>query len=364
MSVEEAKRKIGPGWLPFAMLGYLAFFFVQPAIDGVDRLEWAATILAGAAFVVLYFAAYVVGGWRQMCIMGAMAGLGFGLVPTNTGALVFFIYVGLFIPFMCAPRRALAIITLLVAGILLQAWWLGYPVGYWLPATLCPFVAGVVNINVRQRHLAQERLRLAQNEVENLAKIAERERIARDLHDVLGHTMSVIVLKSELASKLVDRDPERASAEMRDVERISRDALAEIREAIRGYRSDGIAAELCRARKTLETAGVTFDCRFDAEGLRPAEENVLALVVREAVTNVVRHARASGCRLDLERDGGVYRLEIADDGIGAGDVEGNGIRGMRERVEALGGTLRCKSGTGTRLVVTLPAAPETQEVIA
>ena len=141
-------------------------------------------------------------------------------------------------------------------------------------------------------HCAAEKLQLAQEEIEHLAKVAERERIARDLHDLLGHTLSLITLKAELARKLVDRDPQRAKQEMQDVEHTSRAALADVREAISGYRGQGLAAELLRARQTLETAGITVDCEASEVPLSPAQETVLALALREAVTNVVRHAQA------------------------------------------------------------------------
>ena len=118
-------------------------------------------------------------------------------------------------------------------------------------------------------HCAEEKLRLAHDEMEHLAKVAERERIARDMHDVLGHTLSLITLKSELARKLVDRDPERAKQEMQDVENTSRAALADVREAIRGYRTEGIFAELARARAALETAGVTVECDTDQVTAQP-----------------------------------------------------------------------------------------------
>ena len=146
-------------------------------------------------------------------------------------------------------------------------------------------------------HCAGEKLRKADEEIEHLAKVAERERIARDLHDLLGHTLSLITLKAELARKLVDRDPQRAKQEMLDVEQTSRAALADVREAISGYRGEGLAAELVRARKTLETAGITVDCEFDQLPLTPAQETVLALALREAVTNVVRHAQAQRCKV-------------------------------------------------------------------
>jgi len=172
---------------------------------------------------------------------------------------------------------------------------------------------------------------------------------------VLGHTLSVITLKSELAGKLIDRDPQRAGKEIREVEQISRQALTDVRDAIRGYRSKGLAAELAQAKSTLETAGLTVQCDAATTVTLPAvQESVLSLAVREAVTNVVRHARARTCRMRLEQQNGTCRLEIQDDGLGSLNSEGNGLRGMRERVEMLGGTLRRDSQAGTTLTITLP----------
>ena len=195
---------------------------------------------------------------------------------------------------------------------------------------------------------------MANDEIEHLAKVAERERIARDLHDVLGHTLSVITLKSELAGKLIDRDPARAGKEIREVEEISRQALSEVRDAIRGYRSQGLAAELAQAKSTLETAGVAVKCETAQVALPALQEGVLSMAVREAVTNVVRHAQARTCCLRLEQRNGSCRLEIEDDGRGGSQNEGNGLRGMRERVEMLGGTLTRDSQSGTRLTITVP----------
>ncbi len=198
---------------------------------------------------------------------------------------------------------------------------------------------------------------MAHDEIEHLAKVAERERIARDLHDLLGHTLSLITLKAELARKLVDRDPLRAKQEMQDVEQTSRAALADVREAISGYRGQGLATELIRARQTLETAGIAVDCAASEVPLSPAQESVLALALREAVTNVVRHAQAQRCSVRLSRDQEACTLEIADNGRGADAPEGNGLRGMRERLEAIGGSLQRQTAAGTRLVIHLPLAP-------
>jgi two-component system, NarL family, sensor histidine kinase DesK len=165
----------------------------------------------------------------------------------------------------------------------------------------------------------------------------------------------VITLKSELAGKLIDRDPGRAGKEIREVEQISRQALSEVRDAIRGYRAGGLAAELAHAKATLETTGVAVHCDAATSVQLPAmQESVLSLAVREGVTNVVRHARASNCRLHLAQQNGSCRLEIADDGQGFYTIEGNGLRGMRERVEMLGGKLERTNRSGTTLIITLP----------
>ena len=176
-------------------------------------------------------------------------------------------------------------------------------------------IIGTLNVYFSQHGRAQKKLLRAQEEIEHLAKIAERERIARDLHDVLGHTLSVIVLKSELASKLVEHDPARAKSEMADVEQTARTALAEVRQAIGGYRSNGLVAELAQARATLETAGITVECEQVPVQLPATQESVLSLAVREAVTNVVRHAHAARCRLELRTNDGLCRLSIQDDGL-------------------------------------------------
>jgi two-component system sensor histidine kinase DesK len=229
----------------------------------------------------------------------------------------------------------------------LNPWSWGFPVFFSL-------AVGSANLVVAQRMRANQRLSLAHEEIAHLAKVAERERIARDLHDVLGHTLSLIVLKSELAGKLMERNPERARKEIAEVEQIARTALGEVRQAIRGYRSEGLPAELEHARATLDAAGVTLDCSTPLPKLGAAEETVVSLIVREAVTNIVRHARASHCRMSFEGSDSVTFLTIEDDGCGGLRQEGNGLRRMRERVESLGGRFRTESEGGTRLVIEIP----------
>ena len=210
------------------------------------------------------------------------------------------------------------------------------------------------------------------SELAQLAVTEERLRIARDLHDLLGHTLSLIALKSELARRLARGAPERAEAEIADVERAARAALQEVREAVAGYRQPTLASELRAARELLAAAGIAFTYEetdaangaVGAVGLPVALEATLAWAMREGVTNVIRHSRARACAIHLDHQPAALTITIADDGHSApdaGNAVGNGLRGLAERVAALGGTCEsgaCESGMagagGFRLAVTLP----------
>jgi two-component system, NarL family, sensor histidine kinase DesK len=222
---------------------------------------------------------------------------------------------------------------------------------------------GVSNAFIARQKRADTKLRMAQEEIEQLAAVAERERIARDLHDVLGHTLSVIVLKAELAGRLIERDPQRAAEEIADVEKTARTALSEVRAAIGGYRSQGLPAEMGLARSTLQSAGVTLACESPLPQLHAAEETVICLAVREAVTNIVRHAQATRChmRFTISPDG-YHTLLISDDGPHPKLQEGNGLRGMRERVQSLGGRLSITTDPGVTLLIELPQTAPSQLV--
>ncbi len=211
----------------------------------------------------------------------------------------------------------------------------------------------------------QEREQQQHNE--KLAQLAERERIARDLHDVLGHSLSVIVLKSELASKLAERDITKAIAEIRDIERISRETLAEVRSAVRGYRGSGLKAELGRAKVALDAAGIALSSQMAELHLPPSLEPILELTLREAITNVVRHSRAKNCQIQVLQTPQHIQLEVSDDGVGMAQLgslegsEGTGLSSIRERLRAVGGTLEVNpstvakdSKTGTRLRMMVP----------
>jgi two-component system sensor histidine kinase DesK len=345
------------GWVPYLWLIFLSFMVFQPAFEHASLKKWGLTLLGAAIFVVLYFALYQIRGRTRWLLIVGIASLGVIYGPYNAGSSTFFIYASALIPFATDTAAeafwGLGMVILVIGA---SALLLPIPLPTWASALIVSLPVGMSNVFFAQKQRDGAKLRRAHEEIENLAKIAERERIARDLHDVLGHTLSLITLKSELAGKLIDREPQRAKEEIRAVEATAREALSEVRQAVVGYRSKTLNEEFKLAKSTLETAGVKVDCEAKTVPLQPAQESVLGLALREAVTNIIRHARAHSCRLRLEQSNGNCLLEIADDGQGGTHIEGNGLRGMRERVEAVGGSLQRSSESGTKLLITVPVS--------
>lgn len=198
-------------------------------------------------------------------------------------------------------------------------------------------------------HRAKEHRALA----EERALTAQREQVARDVHDVLGHSLTVVTVKSELAERLVDLDPERAKAEIAEIRSLSRQALAEIRATVAGLRVTRLDEETRNAAEALAAAGIAADLPTDPDEVDPRHRITLAWALRETVTNVVRHSRADSCQVTW----GDTWLTVVDDGVGPRDLkEGNGIRGLRERVAAAGGGLEIvpgPDGRGTSVTVRL-----------
>jgi len=348
------------GWTPFAWLIYIVPFAMTPLYMKAQATPsgWALHIVATLLFLVLYFRSHWVQGRELTLIAGLTLAMAIALWPVSQGAGALFIYAASMIATLENSRVAVRWVLLIALVTVVEASFLqrdlfssSWPVVFTL-------IVGAINVHYCQVGRSNARLRLARDEIEHLAKVAERERIARDLHDVLGHTLSLVILKSELASKLSDRDPERAREEIRDVERISREALAEVRAAVAGYRSGGLEAEVQHARTTLATAGMAVDVDVPKVQLPPAHEAVLCLALREAVTNIVRHAGARRCRVSLGVAGGISTLTVSDDGRGGNAPFGSGLSGMRERVEVLSGTVSRDGRHGTTLTVTLPLAGE------
>ncbi|HXO20597.1 MAG TPA: sensor histidine kinase [Thermoanaerobaculia bacterium] len=349
------------GWLPYGWLIYLTGFVAYPAMTGASAGRWAATAAGLAVFLVLYFW----GHWREgpalLWNVGGIVLLAIVFSPTNPGASSFWIYAAAFLGDAGSRRFAFRGLLLLLAVLAVETWLVHLPFYVWLPSAVFSLLIGGVTIEQAEVRRANAKLHLAQEEIERLAKVAERERIARDLHDLLGHSLSLITLKAELAGRLLGRDGapdrERAEREVREIERISRESLKEVRSAVTGYRAEDLPAELSRARLALESSSVACEYFATALDLLPAQESALAFALREAVTNVLRHSAARTCRVRIEQGADAVTLEVRDDGRGGLAPEGAGLTGMRERLAALGGRLERSGEHGTRLLVTLPVLP-------
>ena len=203
---------------------------------------------------------------------------------------------------------------------------------------------GLDMIGVARMGSAIRELHAARRELTRLAVIEERERLSRDLHDLLGQTLSMITLKSELARQLVTEEPDRCAQELSQIERVARQTLREVREAVAGYRQPHLSSELEGARQLLEAAGIEVEIDPIQEALPPAIDAALAWAVREGVTNVIRHSRARHCRIHLTHKNGMMGVEVLSDGGGREQEEstarpGLGLAGLRERVCTLGGDL-------------------------
>jgi len=350
------------GLTPYLWLVYMGPFVTYAVLASDSVREWAVEGATLAVFLALYFRGFWVGGRALLRISLALVALGLVTTPGNAGASAFFIYGAAFIgDAVERPSRAMAWIAGISAVCAIEALIVPLPPWAWIPGVVFPLIIGGANVHFTQMRRKDQALLEAHRTAEQLATIAERERIARDLHDLLGHTLSVIVIKAELASKLSEIDTARAASEIRDVERISRNALQEVRRAIHGYRGERVQDEIDTARAALESAGVALVSHGGPAGLDAEVERAFALAVREAVTNVIRHARATRCEITLDRGGAGVQLIIQDDGIGGDEAEGAGLSGMRTRLAALGGTVARDGRRGTRLTLTVPERRGTRE---
>lgn len=341
-------------------LVYLIFPFFQPIFD--PDAGWTDWLLAAGA-VAAFLPLYIVGVFRpelsrRLAILTALLGI-LG-TPFNTGISVLFVYAAAFAAASGTRRAALRWLVGLTATMLLVSVFSTVPMPWrlWglLPSALFIWIVGMAQIEESQREREATELRLHNARVEHLATVSERERIARDLHDLLGHSLTAVVVRAQLVQQLTERDPVRARAEADEIEHIARDALSEVRGTLQGWRQASLDSELESARATLASIDVELTVhRSDNLMLVGSVEHELALALREAVTNVARHAGARSCHVSIAADSRELRLVVADDGRGGLAREGNGLSGMRERISALGGLVRRTGAAGTTITISVPA---------
>ena len=318
--------------------------------------DLAASLAGLALFLAVYFDAYF-GGRRSIIPHAiAMAALSYALAPFGGIWSVLDVFAASLLASALPRRQALVALGVLCASLLLFALVFHRPWYDVAPAIFFAAMASFGNMLSADLQRRNQRLLETQDEVRALSAVAERERIARDLHDLLGHTLTLVAVKADLATRLADRDPQAARREMQAVAEVAREALGQVRDAVSGMAGLSFAGEVERARAMLSAASVQVRVNTPPDLADPQREAVLAMALREAVTNVIRHADARTCSIDLEaRPNGDLRLSVSDDGRGGDFEEGSGLRGMRARLFAAGGALEVHaSSAGALLTATLP----------
>jgi two-component system sensor histidine kinase DesK len=371
-------RRIGWWFLAYLLLYPLPWLSRPPS-----TLDIVASLLGVAAFLPLYLRGF--GRSDARALYGGLAVVAIGVALQPFGGIW-----GVFVVYACGllggvlPRRragvALAAVALAVATLVL---WRGLPLWDWLPTLFFGGMTALISLYSTAYTVQNEALAASRDEARRLAVVAERERIARDLHDLLGHTLTAVAVKADLAGRLLDADPERARAEIEDIRRTARSALADVRAAVTGMRSTRLAHELAAARRALDSAGIAFSVQGVPPALPEPVETALAFVLLEGVTNVVRHAQARQCRVDFGLADGAVTLLVRDSPqaaealpasgpgatpaatpaarpapSGASPAEGHGIAGMRQRLAEVGGTLALRFGPeGGSLLARVPLPP-------
>ena len=336
---------------------YAAYFFVTPAYRRSFAV-WMGYVACYAAFVTLYFFVGEITGRRRTVAFVLFFVFVFLYYPLNQGAYVLFVFPFAMLCLVLTRLRTVFLVLIaMMAGVVAEAWYLGHSFGTAESVLLYCVIFGLSNFSFAQQERANSLLARANAEIERLSQEAERERIARDLHDLLGHTLTVITMKLDLARRLLAQDSGRARNEIVEAEQTARNALAEVREAVSGYRAAGLDAEISRARQSLLSANVKLTTAIEPVHLPSSQTNVICLALREAVTNIARHAHATLCRVALFVRDGTIHFTIEDDGVGGQIREGNGLRGMRERLQSIGGAMKLTGSAngGTSLELTLPA---------
>lgn len=321
------------------------------------------TLLSLVLYLFFYIRMYIM-PVRQMVVNAAgLVAIGLLLWPLNSAAFIYLMIASINLALHPSWRLWLLVVAVTSLLAVPEVLLIDGHKSLLLVVPMTSLFGGFSNFIYMRGVRRDAELRLSQEEVRRLATLAERERIGRDLHDLLGHTLSLVAIKSELARKLALRDASAAQREMEEVERVARHALGEVRAAVTGMRRGDLAAELISARLMLEASGILLGGGTPESLALPREvEAPLALVLREAVTNIHRHARATEARIEISSEEGEFRMRISDNGCGGLAAHGNGISGMRERMRALGGSLVIDSPLrkGTTITVAVPMAISAQ----
>ena len=348
----------------WTILGILPFYFI---FQSPSTIEIVVGILLTLLFFIFYRIAFISKGWPVYLWTLILIG-----ISITANSLFNYVYFAFFLAYFIGNiKDRIAFLTLyfihlfstsvsinfsIVMHEKLFLQQLPFVIIIWISVILLPFSIH----NRKERGQLEEKLVDANKRISELVKIEERQRIARDLHDTLGQKLSLIGLKSDLARKLISKDPDQARNELKDVQQTARTALSEVRKMVSSMRGIRLKDEILRVEQILNAAQINFvrEGDFTPTSVQLLTENILSMCLKEAVNNVVKHSEAKSCSISINQSLKVLVMTIHDDGIFKGEkeklAEGHGLIGMKERLEFINGNLDILTKDGTTLVISVP----------
>lgn len=348
----------------WTVLGILPFYFI---FQSPSTIEIVVGILLTLVFFILYRIAFISKGWPVY--LWTLILIGISITATNLFSYVYFAFFLAY--FIGNIKDRVAFLTLYFIHLISTSASINYSIVMqeklflqqlpfviiiWISVILLPFSL----YNKKERGQLEEKLEDANKRIAELVKLEERQRIARDLHDTLGQKLSLIGLKTDLARKLISKDPEQARVELKDVQQTARTALSEVRKMVSSMRGIRIKDEIHRVKQILKAAEINFiaNGEFALSNVSLLTENILSMCLKEAVNNVVKHSGAKNCIISIDQSWKETVLKICDDGTFKSDTEklaeGHGLIGMKERLEFINGNLDLLTKEGTTLIIRVP----------
>ena len=338
-------------WLIFSL-----YYFVPVYYMPFSPLARVLLVGVYCLFVSLYLIAITLKPQHVWKPLLGIVFLAVVITPYTPGSSTFFSYVGFLVGFTYRTRTWLAITALLSALIVAMHYQFNYPFPYFVfPALSGLATIGIIGYIEKLRLEARISQLKSHQEIEQLAVIAERERIARDLHDILGHTLSSIALKAELAEKLLQQEKhEHAKQHLFELHQIARNSLSLVRQTVSGYKHRGLSGEVMELCEKLRQNGFVVDLNGEIPQLTPRAETAIILALTELTTNVLRHSNGNHCQIEFQQECNKILVRMRDNGEVENLTPGNGLQGIQERLHALAGELQSSIHAGCEFVISLP----------
>ncbi len=347
-SLHSAKSWV---WLIFSLWYFVPLYYMPWG-------EFKLGLFIGAYLLFVAFYIWAIQSkpqhiWKPVAAIVLLAII---ITPYSPGSSTFFSYVGFVIGFSYRTKTWL-MITAVLTGLILA---LHYQFNYPFPFFAFPALSGLISIGIigyveRMRMDARSNLLKSHQEIEQLAVIAERERIARDLHDILGHTLSSIALKAELAEKLLKQEKhESVQQHLSELHQIARNSLSLVRQTVSGYKHRGLSGEVMELCERLRQKGFVVELNGDIPQLSPRAETAIILALTELTTNILRHSKGNHCQIEFSKACDKIQVKMRDNGEVTSLTPGNGLQGIQERLHALAGDLQSSIHKGCEFIISLP----------